>query len=157
MIKESVLDVLMYLFENYRLGEYSDSENHSTLRQELSGAGFPEEEIGHAFAWLDSLDREGQLPIHFGPGASLRVYATRELAKLSTECRGFLLYLEQLGILSPETRERVIARLMNIEEEVDVERVKWVVLLVLVNTPNADQDALEKIEDMVYAASEWLH
>ena len=41
-MKESVLDVLMYLFENYRLGEYSDSDNHTTLRTELLGAGFPD-------------------------------------------------------------------------------------------------------------------
>src|ERR1043166_7745329 len=31
-MKESVLDVLMYLFENYRLGEYYDADNHQTLR-----------------------------------------------------------------------------------------------------------------------------
>ena len=38
-MKESVLDVLMYLFENYRLGEFSDADYHSTLRTELDLAG----------------------------------------------------------------------------------------------------------------------
>src|SRR5205085_9330506 len=92
-MKESVLDVLMYLFENYRLGEYSDADNHLTLRTELLGAGFPDDEIAHAFRWLDGLGSEGQLPLQFGPGRSIRVYAKEELDKLPTECRGFLMYL----------------------------------------------------------------
>lgn len=157
MIKESVLDVLMYLFENYRIGEFSDADNHPNLRQELLGAGFPEEEVSHAFGWLDGLGREGQLPLNFGPGASLRVYARQEMEKLSTESRGFLLYLEQLGIVSADLRERIIDRLMAIDEEIDLERVKWVVLLVLINTPGADEGAVVSVEEMVYATSEWLH
>lgn len=155
-MKESVLDVLMYLFENYRIGEYSDSDYHATLRTELLGAGFPDEEIQHAFRWLDGLGREGQLPLAFGPGSALRVYAKQEMDRLATECRGFLLYLEQLGILSPENRERVIDRLMELEDEVDLERVKWVVLLVLVNQPGAEEQAVQ-VEDMVYYAGDWLH
>ena len=155
-MKESVLDVLMYLFENYRMGEYSDALYQSTLRTELIGAGFPEEEIEHAFRWLDGLGREGQLPLAFGPGPVLRIYARQEQDKLATECRGFLLYLEQLGILSPENRELVIDRLMALEDEVDLERVKWVVLLVLVNQPGSEEQAVQ-VEDMVYYAGDWLH
>jgi Smg protein len=155
-MKESVLDVLMYLFENYRIGEYSDAENHTTLRSELLGAGFPEEEIQHAFAWLDGLTRSGQLPLPFGPSASIRVYAREEMDKLSTECRGFMLYLEQLGILSPQNREMVIERLLALEDEIDLERVKWVVLLVLVNQPGTEDEAIQ-VEDMVYYTGDWLH
>ncbi len=155
-MKESVLDVLMYLFENYRLGEFSDADYHSTLHTELVGAGFPDEEIQHAFAWLDGLGREGQLPLQFGPGSAIRVYAREEQDKLATECRGFLMYLEQLGILSPENRELVIDRLMALEDDVDVERVKWVVLLVLVNMPGSEEQAVQ-VEDMVYYSGDWLH
>ena len=36
-IKESVLDVLMYLYENYVEQEFADSANHDTLRVELMG------------------------------------------------------------------------------------------------------------------------
>ena len=34
-MKESVLDVLMYLFENYQEGEFADSDNQDTVREEL--------------------------------------------------------------------------------------------------------------------------
>ena len=36
---------------------------------------------------------------------SLRIYAPEEQERLSAECRGFLLYLEQLGIEYPTVRK----------------------------------------------------
>lgn len=155
-MKETVLDVLMYLFENYQHGEFSDSDNQDTLRDELTAAGFPLEEVDHAFAWLEGLSQQRQKPLVFGPGASIRVYAREEIAKLSTECRGFLLNLEQLGILDSASRELVVDRLMAFNNEIDLERVKWVCLLVLINQPDAEE-AFEHLEDLVYCQGEYLH
>lgn len=155
-MKETVLDVLMYLFENYQHGEFSDTENQDTLRDELTAAGFPIDEVNHAFSWLDGLDQQRQRPLLFGPAGALRVYAREEQARLSAECRGFLLNLEQLGILDASSRELVIDRLMAIEDEIDLERVKWVCLLVMINQPDGE-DAFEHLEDLVYFQSEYLH
>lgn len=155
-MKETVLDVLMYLFENYQSVEFGDSENFETLRDELIAAGFPDEEVRHAFAWLDGLTRNRQLPIVFGPSSAMRIYAREELSRLPTECRGFLLYLEQLGILSPVHREWVIDRLMALTEEIDLERVKWVCLLVLMNDEMAEE-AFAHVEEMVYFSGDFLH
>lgn len=155
-MKETVLDVLMYLFENYQTGEFSDSDNQATLRDELVAAGFPEEEVVHAFAWLDGLAKQRQLPLIFGPAGAIRVYAREEMDRLSCECRGFLLYLEQLGILDIDTRELVIDRLMALEEEIDLERVKWVCLLVLINQPEGEE-AYASLEEMVYYTGDFLH
>ena len=41
-MKETLLDVLMYLFENYNDGEFSNADNQETLKVELAAAGFPE-------------------------------------------------------------------------------------------------------------------
>jgi Smg protein len=155
-MKETVLDVLMYLFENYQHGEFSDTDNQDTLRDELIAAGFPVEEVNHAFAWLDGLSEQRQHPLIFGPTGALRVYAREEQERLSTECRGFLLYLEQLGILDSTAREVVVDRLMAFADEIDLERVKWVCLLVLVNQPNGE-DAFEHLEDMIYFQGEYRH
>ncbi|MGQ0701350.1 MAG: DUF494 family protein [Panacagrimonas sp.] len=155
-MKETVLDVLMYLLENYQHGEFSDTDNQETLRDELTAAGFPVQEVNHAFAWLDSLANQRQQPLIFGLRGSLRVYAREEQARLSTECRGFLLYLEQLGILDASAREVVIDRLMAIEDEIDLDRVKWVCLLVLINHPDAEQ-AFGHLEDLVYSQGQHLH
>jgi Smg protein len=155
-MKENVLDVLMYLFENYTDTEFTNTGNHDALKEELSGAGFPNEEVVHAFAWLDGLaERRKQLSL-FGSNGVLRVYARQELARLSTDCRGFLMYLEQLGILTAESRELTIDRLMAIEEEIDLEKVKWVLLLVLMHQPGSEI-AYEQIHELVYYEGEFLH
>ncbi len=155
-MKETVLDVLMYLFENYQHGEFSDVDNQDTLRDELTAAGFPVEEVEHAFSWLDGLSEQREKPLHHGSGGVLRLYAREEMAKLSAECRGFLLNLEQLGILDALNREVVIDRLMAFNDEIDLERVKWVCLLVLINQPDAEE-AFEHLEDLVYYQGAYLH
>jgi Smg protein len=155
-MKETLLDVLMYLFENYHDGEYSDADNHETLRVELAAAGFPDEEVSHAFAWLDDLASDRDRPSVKGQPGTLRIYAAEEIERIASDCRGFLLYLEQLNILDAESREVVIDRLMAIEDEVDLERVKWVCLLVLINQPGGEEAAVH-LEDMVYYRGEFLH
>jgi hypothetical protein len=54
-MKESVLDVLMYLFEHYFDEEAELESDQESLRAELVDAGFPEAEISKAFAWLEGL------------------------------------------------------------------------------------------------------
>jgi Smg protein len=155
-MKETVLDVLMYLFENYQEGEFSDADNQDTLREELIAAGFPPDEVQHAFSWLDGLAAQRQLPLVFSPSGSMRLYTREEMSKLSADCRGFLLYMEQLGILSAQSRELVIDRLTALKEEVDLERVKWVCLLVMMNEPDAEE-ALGHLEELVYYHGEFKH
>lgn len=155
-IKESVLDVLMFLFENYQDAEVADTENHESLREELAGAGFPDAEILHAFAWLDGLEeRRRQLQL-FGSRQTLRIYTREEQARLHVESRGFLMYLEQLGILTAATRELAIDRMMDLDEDVDLERAKWVLLLVLMNQPDG-AEAFGALNDLVGGDAAHLH
>lgn len=155
-MKETVLDVLMYLFENYQEGEFSDSDNQDNLREELLAAGFPNDEVKSAFTWLDGLAQQRQLPLVFGPSSATRLYTREEISKLSADCRGFLMYLEQLGIITAQSRELVIDRLMALKEDIDLERVKWVCLLVMMNEPEADE-AFGHLEELVYYHGEFKH
>ena len=78
------------------------------------------------------------------------MFAALEQARLDTDCRGYLVHLEQVGILSPTQRELVIDRLMALEgDEIDLEKLKWVVLMVLFSQPG-QEDAFERMEDLVY-------
>jgi Smg protein len=62
--------------------------------------------------------------------------------------------LEQVGILNPQQREIVIERLLALEaEEFDLEKVKWVVLMVLSSQPGQEQ-ACARMEDLVFDAPE---
>jgi len=54
-MKENVLDVLMYLFENYLYDEPEDEPDRASMEENLHEAGFSNGEIGKAFNWLDGL------------------------------------------------------------------------------------------------------
>ena len=92
-----------------------------------------------ALSWLEHLaelhDDERAPQLASAPD-SFRIYATEEMRKLSPECRGFLLFLEQIRVLNPEAREVVIERLMELDApEIELDDLKWVVLMVLFNMP----------------------
>lgn len=153
-MKEDVLDVLLYVFENYQETGLPPQSNHATLKTELEAAGFPQQEVDHACAWLEGLALQQQAPGQAPTAGAARVFSPAELACLSTECRGFILHLEHLGILTPELRETVMDRLMALAEhqdaeELDIEQAKWVVLMVLFNQPGQEA-AYAWVEDLVY-------
>ena len=54
-MKESMFDVLMYLFENYMEEDTEFNPDQESLTTELSQAGFPRVEISKAFSWLEGL------------------------------------------------------------------------------------------------------
>ena len=149
-MKENVFDVLMYLFENY----YMDDENpiapdRESVQQELSGAGFPAQEINRAFNWLEDLARDTPPPA-MQAEHSLRLFSPHECARLDTESRGLLLFLEQMGVLNPASRELVIDRAMALEnDDFDIEQLKWVILMVLFNQPG-EEAAYAWVEDLVF-------
>jgi Smg protein len=153
-MKENVLDVLMYLFQNYMDGEFESEPDRESLHVELLEAGFPPVEVNKAFDWLDDLAARSELP-ETGPqtARSIRLYTEEEMHKLDVECRGFLLFLEQAGIVTPAVRELIVERTMALESsEIDIERLKWLIMMVLFNQPG-QEGAYEWIEDMVFDGS----
>lgn len=148
---ENMVDVLIYLYENYMDGESQPPVDQSDLEDELSEAGFSKTEIDKALLWLDELAVGVDAPqSHDHATGSMRLYCEIECAKLDVEARGLLLFLEQGGILDPASRELAIDRLLAIDHPlVTVDEVKWVVLLVLLNRPGRE-DAFTQMEDMVY-------
>ena len=144
-MKESILDVLLYLFEHYftedsapPLGDRA-SLNDSPLFNELSQAGFSAAEIHKAFDWLDALAEQRPAAAEPRTGGPTRIYFGPELDKLGVDCRGFLLFLEQHGILDAHQRELVLDRAMALDQdELDLDDLKWVVLMVLFNQPGSE-------------------
>lgn len=151
-MKENILDVLMYLFENYINDDIGPETDEELLRTELRQAGFHHHEISKAFDWLDGLtslqDKADSLVSQ--NTKSIRIYTSMEQEKLDTECRGFLLFLENVGVLDQQTRELVIDRIMALDtDEIDLEQIKWVVLMVLFNQPDKEA-AYAWVEDLVF-------
>lgn len=155
-----MFEILMYLFENYMDGSVALNADQDTIFSELEQAGFHRNEIGRALDWLDGLNRV-QETVQIGSqitSQSIRCYSLEECEQIATEGRGFLLYLEQIGILDPTTREVVIDRLMALDNrEIDLGRIKWVVLIALFNQPDK-KSALSLLQDMILSdAFDVLH
>lgn len=157
-MKETVLDVLMYLFESFVDSEDEPEPSRNQLRDELERAGFGDREIDGALEWLDALNASDVAPGATAPSAGMRLYDTAELERLDATTRGYLLRLEQLGILLPAQRELAIDRLVALDcEEIDIEQVKWVVMMVLFSQPGHEQ-AYSQMEDLVFAEEPgWMH
>ncbi|MCK5382548.1 MAG: DUF494 domain-containing protein [Gammaproteobacteria bacterium] len=148
-MKENVFDVLMYLFENYYMDEDSTvTPDRESVQQELSQAGFPTLEIDRAFLWMEGLASEPNPP-DTQSDRSLRLFSSIEMDRLDTACRGFILFLEQMDVLTPASRELAIDRAMALEnEDFDLEQLKWVILMVLINQPG-EEAAYTWVEDLV--------
>ncbi len=157
-MKETVLDVLMYLFEAFVDSEDEFEPDRNELRDELERAGFGAREIERALDWLDELNSVEVAPGDMSRTAAIRIYDRFEQTRLDPASRGYLLHLEQIGILAPPYRELAIDRLLALDtEEVDVEHIKWVVMMVLFSQPGHEQ-AYAQMEDLVFADDPgWVH
>lgn len=151
-MNENVVDILIYLYENYM-----DSDPESTLsdqaviQEELILAGFTEHEVDRAFQWMDELILS-QSPdgLQSPPEHTTRIFTQEEQTRLDTDSRGLLMFLEQNNILEMASRELVIDRALALGAPlVGVEELKWVVLMVLVNQPG-QESAFAQMEDLVY-------
>jgi Smg protein len=150
-MKQDVLDILMYLFETYMDDGSAGEADRVELRGELERAGFRNREIDRALEWLDGLTDGPDISRLRAPNArAIRVFNDVERARLDSQSQGYIVYLEQIGILSPEQRELLIDRLMALgNEEVDIEQIKWVVLMVLFSQPG-QETAYARMEDLVF-------
>lgn len=126
-----MFEVLVYLFENYF--EVNIHPDQHTLAKELSAAGFEDADINGAFDWFNTLEAMSQ-PNAPAPALSagmLRVFSEPENKKISSDSLGFLMFLEQAGVLDPVQRELVIDRAMALPGTISLEETKWIVLMAL--------------------------
>ena len=138
-MKESILDVLLYLFEHYFTEDADPVRDRDSLQSGLLQAGFSPAETSKAFDWLDALAAQRPSDSPARADGPTRLYSSREEAKLDVECRGFLMFLEQHGVIDADRRELVVDRAMALDQdELDLDDLKWVVLMVLFNQPGSE-------------------
>ncbi|HIO92143.1 MAG TPA: DUF494 domain-containing protein [Leucothrix mucor] len=136
--KESTLEVLFYLFENY--SEVDDvSQDRNALQGYLSEAGFPPNNIVRAFDWLESLADEDSGYITAPHEKSFRVFSSYECRWINSDCRSYLMFLDEMHVLTAAMRERAIDRILELKDiNFDLNKLKWVVLMLLLNQPNSE-------------------
>ncbi|WP_448249591.1 DUF494 family protein [Thalassotalea agariperforans] len=149
-----MFDILMYLFENYIHSEAEVMVDHDILTDELTRAGFHQDEIYKALTWLEKLaalqDVEAYPFLTRAVGQSFRIYTDEEMMLLDAECRGFIMFLEQVNLLDFTTREMVVDRVMELDtQDFSLDDLKWVILMVLFNVPG-QESAYSQMEDLIF-------
>ena len=148
-----MFDVLVYLYENY--GALHACPDADSLSRKLTAAGFDDDEISEALAWLQGLERVTAQSVAVGPETegSFRVFAKIETERLGADSIGFLSFLEHAGQLTPSQREIVIERALAIEDTpIPLHTIKVIVLMVLWSQ-QADIDVL-LLEELLHDGSE---
>ncbi len=145
-MKEDMLEVLIYLFENYIIDGVSFEPGQDELAKELVGAGFAGEEIDKAFVWLEDLlgicEQENLEQGHKQASTSIRIYTNEEQERLQIEGQSLLMRLVNIGVLDQFSRETVVDRVMALDSaDVTLDHIKWVVLMVLSNQPGFEEIA----------------
>ena len=140
-MKPTILDVLRYLFDHYMDDDWEYTFDRDFLEVELREAGFDARQVDKAFDWLQGLAIQQDTG---GAGAPLntaiRVYTADEQRRLDRKAQGFLLLLEQIGVIGHHTRELVIDRVMALEtHDLELSQLKWIVLMVLFNQPDQEE------------------
>ncbi len=159
-MKENMLDVLVFLFDNYLGPQAVIDQYNQDLADELEEVGFDFDEITKAFCWLGNL-KEDESAWH-GSDKSMRVFSEAEQQRLDVEARGFLMTLEFSRIISQTLREKILDAVMRLDLDqvtLGLKTFKRIVGLVLMNTPEME-DHLPKIEEMVFDLDPkdiWVH
>lgn len=144
----------MYLFETYIETQDETEMDHEDLRLDLTEAGFNSNEIEKAFDWLDKLNHENSITADLFDVSSNRVYSRIEMSHLSSSCRGFIEYLEQINILTFRQRELLIDRLLALNTyDINIDQIKWIVLMILFSQPNQEK-AYSRMEDLIFETNE---
>lgn len=112
-----MLDILVYLFENYHTPHACPQAQE--LVDTLTDAGFEHDDISDALLWLNDMHEtiEQCKPldqaVHSG---GHRVFTPEEYEVLGTQAIGFLMYLEQSKAITPVMREVIIEQSQLLDE-----------------------------------------
>jgi len=152
-----MFDVLVYLYENCTA--FQACRDAVSISRQLAAAGFDDDEISAALAWLRELDEVARNSVALRPPAdgAFRVYAGFEIGRLTPPGIAFLAFLEAEGQLTPTQREIVIERALAVREApVALAKLKVIVLMVLWSQ-QADIDVLMLEELLDDGADRELH
>ena len=141
-MKETILDVLMYMFQSYVEDNEEVELDKESLHKNLLEAGFADQNIEKAFEWLEGLPGVDHSNLLNKPTKnSFRLFSDVEHRKIGEEGLSFLMFLERLGVFHGEIREHVIDRIMALDtQSVDLSQIRWVVLMILFNTPGNESN-----------------
>ncbi len=161
-MKQNVVDVLMYLFENIITDENPVFPENEHMFDRLEDLGFPQHEILLAFDWLEDLAEihtellnsdESKDPMPVINTLSVRIYSELEKMLLDQDCISFLIHLEQNQVLTPVSREVILDRVIALDVELELEQLKWIIMIVLYSQPG-EENAYAWMENLIFETNQ---
>ncbi len=124
--------MLVYLYEHYwRPDAFPEI---GQLTRKLGAAGFEQQEITEALAWVGGLKQamsNGPDGPSLGRVSSMRVFAQAELDSLDDDALACLRFLEQSAMLPPILREMVLDRVVALPiQPVSLDDLRVIILMV---------------------------
>ncbi|MBZ2279603.1 DUF494 family protein, partial [Buchnera aphidicola] len=124
------------------------------LIDDLSDIGFQKKDIYGALLWLKKLasyEKNMYLPVNtITDKLSTRIYTAEELLIFNLDCRSFMLFLENLEIITLNIREIIIESIMALDiVELQLEDLKWIILIILFNIPGCEI-FYRKLENLLF-------
>jgi Smg protein len=124
-----MLDLLIYLFENYISTKPKLNMNDITV--ELEEAGFNDKDISSAFDWFNHLEKINN-SFELTNKDSLRVLSKKEYEKISSEAFTFLTFLLNAKILNSTEFEVILDQIMILNQKsINIDEMRWIVMMTL--------------------------
>lgn len=160
-MRESLIDILAYLFENYTKSHVDSQKEINTelMADGMLQAGFHPQEVSFTVNWLEDLNelQHSNDKIKTPKKSSTRIFSAEECQKISRRAQSYILFLEQKDIIDIVTREIILDRAMNAPDgTVNLSTMKWISMIVLIHRP-ASQKKLAIISELIFGEDEIKH
>lgn len=133
-MRESVIDVLFYLFDDLLDDDVSAQADVEEMADQLNRAGFASEDVGRAMTWFSELSslNQDQLSETERPPL-LRIFSEREAVYIDQHGQNYLLGLLRRGVINNALLEKIIERALALEEPLEERTLRWVAAMVVLN------------------------
>lgn len=141
-----MLDLLIYLFENYLSSK--PKLNMTDITLELEEAGFKNQDISSAFEWFNHLEKLSE-DSKLTDNDSLRVLSPKEYEKISDEAFAFLKFLLDAKILNSTEFEIILDQIMILNQKsINIDEMRWIVMMTL--WKGGKENTYLFVEDAIY-------
>jgi Smg protein len=139
---EDFLQILLYLYSQKRDVTDIAPERDDLLLDDLVAAGFVRDQAHSALASLREMKIQSETYQDIKPSSAqaFRIFTAAEQQKITQDTRGFILFMEQAGVLDISMRELLIDLVMGLEQPI-VEMTELRCLLDVVLLPNLSPDS----------------
>lgn len=127
-----MFEVLVFMFENYFT--HHETLDDAVMEQELSAAGFEQDDILGAFDWFQQMQSMFSAPLfdYSHEKTAIRIFSSNECKRINTESLGFLVFLQQAKVINDVERDLIVERAMALDtNRLGIEEMRWITMMAL--------------------------